>query len=549
MNRLKIGVIAFLLVSLIFAITVLFVRYKIEKENNIVEMALDFSEVKDLSVISNMSFEDGLRELSKSGANAIFYPMDTLATLIADGRCYAEENSYTITGVYDTFFISQVLNSIFGNNIQVIPIAPDKTKIFYNPESVNKAFLESVPIGFDLAILKTIRETGVIPIARIPYFKGCDETVIDIFIFYLRDNLINQVVFLGDTIMGFKSEIKYVAEKMKDNNIFFGQIEFTDQKGSNFISYINDKYTLQVHSITALEMVSMSKNALIDRYTKAVRERGVRLIFVRLPEFQSDLSFEIDCDYISSIKNSLSKYNYKLGTPKEVGNMPLMRVAKIWASLAVGILAFLLFNLLFEISYKKNVLLFVVLLLLSAGLCFIGGMGLKLLTLILACIAPVYGILYVVKNNKSLSNILLKVLCAFCIVFYAGLINEALLSSNDYMIRNTIFAGIKLAHFVPLLLVALILGFGLLECKDSFRNVLKTFVYKVKKVMKEPMLIGFVVVGVVLLIVIGLMLARSGNDSGMSVSALELRFRDILDKILYVRPRTKEFILGYPCLV
>jgi hypothetical protein len=52
---------------------------------------------------------------------------------------------------------------------------------------------------------------------------------------------------------------------------------------------------------------------------------------------------------------------------------------------------------------------------------------------------------------------------------------------------------------------------------------------------------------VVGLVVLALLVARSGNDSGVGVSDLELRLRSLLDRFL-VRPRTKEFLIGHPAL-
>ena len=45
-----------------------------------------------------------------------------------------------------------------------------------------------------------------------------------------------------------------------------------------------------------------------------------------------------------------------------------------------------------------------------------------------------------------------------------------------------------------------------------------------------------------------LMMLRTGNDNPNTVSGGELAFRGILEQILPVRPRTKEFILGFPAL-
>ncbi|HCF71944.1 MAG TPA: hypothetical protein DER33_10260, partial [Syntrophomonas sp.] len=41
---------------------------------------------------------------------------------------------------------------------------------------------------------------------------------------------------------------------------------------------------------------------------------------------------------------------------------------------------------------------------------------------------------------------------------------------------------------------------------------------------------------------------RSGNTSGIQVSGLEMRLREILENIFLARPRFKELIIGYPAL-
>ena len=42
---------------------------------------------------------------------------------------------------------------------------------------------------------------------------------------------------------------------------------------------------------------------------------------------------------------------------------------------------------------------------------------------------------------------------------------------------------------------------------------------------------------------------RTGNDSVAAVSGLELKFRQLLTNIMGVRPRTKEFLIGYPMML
>jgi hypothetical protein len=48
---------------------------------------------------------------------------------------------------------------------------------------------------------------------------------------------------------------------------------------------------------------------------------------------------------------------------------------------------------------------------------------------------------------------------------------------------------------------------------------------------------------------LGYMLIRTGNDAPSQVSGLELKLRSLLDRLLPVRPRTKEFLIGHPMMV
>lgn len=67
--------------------------------------------------------------------------------------------------------------------------------------------------------------------------------------------------------------------------------------------------------------------------------------------------------------------------------------------------------------------------------------------------------------------------------------------------------------------------------------------------MTSPFLIGQVILGVIGLALVAVLILRSGNDPGIGVSQTELGFRALLNKLLFVRPRTKEFLLGHPFLV
>jgi Na+/proline symporter len=67
--------------------------------------------------------------------------------------------------------------------------------------------------------------------------------------------------------------------------------------------------------------------------------------------------------------------------------------------------------------------------------------------------------------------------------------------------------------------------------------------------MSEPARFGTLIFGLIVLAGLALVIARTGNDAGVGVSGSELKMRAILDRIMPVRPRTKEFLVGHPAFV
>ncbi|MCL6617558.1 MAG: DUF5693 family protein, partial [Anoxybacillus ayderensis] len=65
-----------------------------------------------------------------------------------------------------------------------------------------------------------------------------------------------------------------------------------------------------------------------------------------------------------------------------------------------------------------------------------------------------------------------------------------------------------------------------------------------KKLWKQPITIGHVVLSMFILALLAYYVLRSGNTG--TASAFELAARQKLEEWLYVRPRTKEFLLGFP---
>ncbi len=117
----------------------------------------------------------------------------------------------------------------------------------------------------------------------------------------------------------------------------------------------------------------------------------------------------------------------------------------------------------------------------------------------------------------------------------------SLLSGIDYYVNNSIFRGIKLSLIVPVFYTAVLYYFLFIRNeKTNLARLIKDLFYAEIKVC-------WVLIGGVILAVGSYYILRSGNVN--SISFLEHALRTAVTEIFPARPRTKEFLIGYPMLM
>ena len=132
----------------------------------------------------------------------------------------------------------------------------------------------------------------------------------------------------------------------------------------------------------------------------------------------------------------------------------------------------------------------------------------------------------------------IRILCiAAGITVVGGIFVSALQSSTFYMLSIENFRGVKLSQGLPV-------GFSVF--------IVLRVLYgweKVKKTISEIRMGKNVLIILVVLFLAGCMalfLIRTGDV--MDAGVLEQRFRNWMEKLLLVRPRTKEFMISWPCV-
>lgn len=203
--------------------------------------------------------------------------------------------------------------------------------------------------------------------------------------------------------------------------------------------------------------------------------------------------------------------------------------------------ALLLISLIFTSRKVRNIL-FILFCCGLAGLILMLEPRVSAVSLAAACLFPCLSVCCAAAGLAHVPTAVLKekrafcltILPAFAIAFVGGLFVAALQSSGDYLLAVENFRGVKLSQAVPLCF-ALFAVYRYLYGRDGLKDILFG-----KKVL-------FIILIVAVLAVAVLFLLRTG-DGVLSVGVLEQRFRNFLENVLLTRPRTKEFLVAWPCL-
>ncbi len=360
------------------------------------------------------------------------------------------------------------------------------------------------------------------------------------------------VIFDGSAVMGSPTLMEAAVEEMKRRGDWaFGMVEMTAQEGARTFAKKLPGRVLVAHSISAEEIAITPQRKAVERFRRAARERGVRVLYVR---FYSNMygqparqEIERNIEYVGKIADALCKDGFVIG--KAEPQIPLIISKRSRAAAAAGAVAFVgllcavAFGLPAWISLAASVLTLAAMFALpeTAGHY---RQALKLVSLGVGALTPALaiGVAFLVglrsKATRSVPGLGEAVArwAAACAITLAGAaFAAALLSHRDFFLRLDSFSGVKVALLVPLVLVAALYLRHTGETLTSF--------------LESPVRKAEAAACVVLLAVVALYLLRSGNEAGGAVTSAEGALRSRLEGLLSVRPRFKEFAIGHPAML
>jgi len=513
-------------------------RYRAEQSNRAVEIVMEYGEIQELAAATGKSTERVLAEFKDAGVTGIVVVEDTVETLVRTGRLTQQypQNGTAVwvadEGVY------RKMATVLAEKYRwqpAMPGAPMVTTIStYGKPPLNYsqplAALEDAGLGMPRSACADLKRMGFDVVGRVSNYVGADPVSVDWTLRDMKAAGCTLVSFLGTEVLGSRDSIAYVGDAIRRNGLRYAFAEFGKQAGDAKLLKMTADIAIRMHSILPAEMVTMAPADAIDRFAKAAKERNCRILYVRMFSAAAEDPVEVNANYVRSLVVSLDSDGMvaRLARPITApADSPFRWFAAVLAPLFGGLAVCRTLNL-----PLKWAALFP----LPGLLADMMGVGpphaiAALITAILFPIAATLGAADAVVGGNTWRAI--GDFALACLVSLLGALAVAsMISDLAFMMSANVFVGVKLAHVVPFLVVS---------------AYLVTHAYKYGGLM-ENVRWWHLLIALMGLAVVFMLILRTGNEN-QSVSGSEMQFRSILDRLMPVRPRTKEFLFGHPLLV
>lgn len=496
-------------------------RIQVEGHNRRVDIALEYETIQAYAAASGLPPAEAIAQLKRDGLGGIILSEETIGDLLASGKARVVGLTYRANTDEQFTRMARGLGLRF-------PALRTRSAFVIPP--INLSTLQGVSIGLNPDEAKLARDSGLQIIARLNNPMGVNGG-------YVRGALawaheLGAQVFLpmGDQVLGRREAIPDLTDQLRALGMLYASPEFAKMGGDQNVIARAPDLVVRLHSAQTAELDKLSLGEAVDRYSRAARERGMRILLIR-PFTQAAKGSPIQAlgGFIRAIARDSMNQGMGLGAarPFEDSGVPTWLFLLIGLSLIPS--AYFCGSVFIAGREGRRAGLGVVAL---VGLASAFGHGRPYTALMAAIVFPILAFLWL--DSRKRSNLILDFFGVSLISLVGGLAVAGLLNGLPYFIRAEQFAGVKLAVFLPIFVV---LVYYLLRQTD------------LRTLARDPVTWGGAVLGIVILGALLFMSSRTGNDNPAGVSDLELKLRFLLDRILIVRPRTKEFLVGHPLLI
>ncbi len=558
-------------------------RARMEMAPSPVEIALEWGDAVRSSSAQRVPLARWLASMRHNGARGITLDVQTVRDLAEDGRLTLWSRAGAapffpqvahlpaaycfVISCPDAALFKRVRASLNEGTGEFapVPLGTDTLAVVRS----NLA-LQTWPVGLDPLALREVRGAGMEPLARLGDWVGLTPARLDAVLRAAKHDGA-RIIVAGDPAPGNATLLPEFARLLRKNRLSLAWVEGEPTRGTPVVARESRGFVVRTHVVSSLDTLRLEPGEMVDRFARAARERNVRLYLVRLPrqlsgEADADGRFGRDSwaqqrDFVAALAGETRENRWRvLGRPTlpvglakrfGVGNRSEKKAgqARFGAGIAVVGASLLLVGLFVPLSGRavRDGTLFG--LALVAVLHPFAGFGAQVLALGASLTFPILALAWSGLGRRGGIRMAgFALLRATAISLAGGLVVAATLDDWTYWSKVADFWGTKAAAVGPVAGVLLLLlgefwpGANPRRCWIRARRRAKALgrrAFPLRDIGLAALAGG----------VVALWLARSGNDSGVAVSALEWKFRALLETLFVARPRTKEFSLCHPALV
>jgi len=570
------------IVAIIAALPVVYDRIQTENTSKKVEFVFDYRDLVDVAALQpnpDAFIQEWLGKLKEAGVQSMSMYESTLSEFKSSRRIQLfNANELSLLTGQPVNLQQNYTNLLFTsaeNEKELAPIIRDTfTRLGYEVRSwtfkeQNGLVIEASPdqalikpMQQDPITMKMLHDRGFHIVPRLTDALPYDSQVTEQLLSTYSNLGVSRIIFDGESVTGYSDEadrgtLTDFANRLKEHNIGIATIENLKkpQKGIQKLSYLIDYNVVRLYSLSEQDS-SLSPATISDRFTLATKDRNIRMLYLNTAAAKdltkAELTNSLD-NLVRSLQapghaiRDIEKNGFTMGQaePFQVTDSSLQHYLKL--IVVIGAVAFI--SLL--ISYFIPLLMtpaFILGLIGAAGLYKLKPALLEqALALGVSISAPTIALILVIRKmqalretNSDLSagtrlvHTLIQYVKTAIISLMAVPFMIALLNNISYSLVLNQFRGVSLLHLAPIGLVAL---YVFLYCGDS---VLK----ELRRWLRMPITVIMVVAFVIAAAAGYYYLTRTGNSG--SVSSIELTFRSLLENLMGVRPRNKEFLLAHP---
>ena len=529
-------------------------RIMVEQANSTVAVAVDYNDVLRAAALAGRPPQEILEQIKATGASHVAVTELTLSDLVKTRRLFNTASSAV-------FLDEPSIPSAVGKRIQ-----KQLTGKLPRPEGYDYYIhllriapqLEEIGVGYDEAA-EAVREAGLSLVAR-PQPKFVQEQDIAPAIAAAGDIKADIVVFAGTQVLGYQKQIEQTARALRQSGLKFGYVELAPQAGEQALAYHLDYKFIRTHSISEAEMEQISPQRAIDRFSLAVGERKVRLCYVHL-FFNQGNPVKYNLTYLDQLTGRLKRDGFTVGSPQQFNSVPIpdWALPVMFAAIAAALMW-----LMQSIVGLRRLWFWVitVVVLAAAGAAGLSGLAIlpSVAALAAALIFPTWAVLGVRLREHSARHPLPVGLLTFIrvslLTVVGGVLLAACLTSDPYLMKIAQFRGVKLAQLLPLVVIGVVFAarsmHGYWEVRTELgegQPELPALAAGLRQAFSQVVRYWHVAAVVVGLAILVILMMRSGTQPAVGASALEVQLRALLDRLLVVRPRSKEIFFAHPIML